>query len=52
MKEEKEYIQIRIEKSIKKDFFEKAEENSQTPSMLIRNWIKEYIKGDTKNDNI
>lgn len=37
-------LNIRIEKELRDEFKRIAEENAQTPSVLIRKWIEDYIK--------
>ena len=37
-------IQIRIEESLKNEFFSKCEENFQTPSVVLRGLIKKFIE--------
>lgn len=41
-------IQIRIEESLRDEFYEIAQSKAQTPSQLIRLWINEYIKENKK----
>ncbi|WP_165820931.1 hypothetical protein [Pueribacillus theae] len=41
-------INIRIEEELRDKFKKIAEENAQTPSLLIRNWIEKYIKENQK----
>jgi metal-responsive CopG/Arc/MetJ family transcriptional regulator len=38
------YIQIKLPKELKQQFFDKAKENAQNPSELIRRWIAEYVE--------
>jgi hypothetical protein len=38
------HIQIRIEESLKNDFYSKCEENYQTPSVVLRGLIKKYLE--------
>ncbi len=38
--EKKAYIQIRVEDSLKNEFYSKCEENFQTPSVVLRGLIK------------
>ncbi len=37
-------IQIRIEQGLKDAFYKKCEENMQTPSLVIRKMIEDFIK--------
>lgn len=37
-------IQIRIEQSLKDAFYKKCEENMQTPSLVLRKMIEDFIK--------
>ena len=41
-------LNIRIEEGLRDKFKEVAEENSQTPSLLIRKWIEAYIEENKK----
>ena len=41
-------LNIRIEEKMRDEFKKIAVENAQTPSMLIRKWIEEYIKENKK----
>lgn len=38
------YITIRIEKELREAFHDKAKENAQTPSKLVRKFIEDYVK--------
>lgn len=40
----KAYIQIRIEESLKNEFYSKCEENFQTPSVVLRGLIKKFLE--------
>lgn len=40
---------IRIEEELRKEFRDIAEENAQSPSALVRMWIKEYIEKNKKD---
>ena len=42
--QKKAYIQIRIEESLKNDFYSKCEENYQTPSVVLRGLIKKFVE--------
>lgn len=46
IEEKKAYIQIRIEESLKNEFYSKCEENFQTPSVVLRGLIKKFVEGD------
>jgi metal-responsive CopG/Arc/MetJ family transcriptional regulator len=46
--EKAEYIHIRIEPELKKEFFELCEKQSVNPSELLRKKIKNYIKNNKK----
>jgi len=37
-------LNIRISEEMRDEFKELAEGNAQTPSILVRNWIEDYIK--------
>ena len=37
-------IHIRIEESLKNEFYEKCEENFQTPSVVLRGLIKKFVE--------
>jgi len=41
-------IQVRVDEKVRNEFYEKAKENAQTPSHLIRLWIDNYINDDKK----
>ena len=40
------YLQVKIPKELKRAFFEKAEQQAQNPSALVRKWVEEYLKED------
>ena len=42
-------LNIRINEELRKEFYEVADENAQTPSVLIRKWIEKYIKENKKD---
>lgn len=44
IEEKKAYIQIRIEESLKNEFYSKCEKNFQTPSVVLRGLIKKFIE--------
>lgn len=48
IEEKKAYIQIRIEESLKNEFYSKCEENFQTPSVVLRGLIKKFVEGKGK----
>lgn len=48
IEEKKAYIQIRIEESLKNEFYSKCEENFQTPSVVLRGLIKKFVEGEGK----
>jgi len=37
-------LNIRIEEELRDQFKKIAEDNTQTPSMLVRKWIEKYIE--------
>lgn len=37
-------LNIRIEEELRDQFKKIAEDNAQTPSMLVRKWIEKYIE--------
>jgi|LSQX01.2.fsa_nt_gb hypothetical protein len=39
------YFQIKLPRDLKDRFYEKAQENAQNPSALVRKWIVEYLEG-------
>lgn len=41
-------LNIRISKEMRDEFKKIALQNAQTPSILIRKWIEEYIKENKK----
>ena len=41
-------LNIRISKEMRDEFKKIAWKNAQTPSILIRKWIEEYIKENKK----
>ncbi len=41
-------INVRITEELRDKFKEVAESNSQVPSLLIRKWIEEYVKENSK----
>jgi len=41
-------LNIRIDDELKKEFYDVADGNTQTPSALVRKWIKDYIKENKK----
>ena len=43
-------LNIRIQQSLRKEFYDVAESRAQTPSILLRNFIKDYIKEKTKEE--
>lgn len=38
------YLQVKLPKELKQAFFEKAEQNAQNPSALVRQWVKNYVE--------
>lgn len=44
IEEKNTYIQIRIEESLKNEFYSKCEENFQTPSVVLRGLIKKFVE--------
>ena len=44
------YMQIRMPKEMKDEFQRIANENAQNPSQLVRNWIKDYIEENKKEE--
>lgn len=44
------YMQIRMSKEMKDEFQRIAKENAQNPSQLVRNWIKDYIEENKKEE--
>ena len=42
-------LNIRISKEMRDEFKKIASQNAQTPSILIRKWIGEYIKENKKD---
>ena len=44
VEEKNTHIQIRIEESLKNEFYSKCEENYQTPSVVLRGLIKKYLE--------
>lgn len=42
-------LNIRIGKEMRDEFKKIARQNSQTPSLLMRKWIEEYIKENKKD---
>ena len=42
-------LNIRISKETRDEFKKIAFQNAQTPSILIRKWIEEYIKENKKD---
>ena len=43
------YIQIRIEESLKNEFYSKCEKNFQIPSVVLRGLIKKFIEEENGN---
>lgn len=39
-------ITLRVEKEVKDEFYKLAEQNAQMPTVLIRNFMKDYIKNN------
>lgn len=46
----KESLTIRISKKLKEEFYSRCEENLQTPSIVIRSMIENYIKKTNKGE--
>lgn len=46
----KESITIRISKKLKDEFYKRCEENLQTPSIVVRSLIENYIKKTSKGE--
>lgn len=44
IEEKNTHIQIRIEESLKNEFYGKCKENYQTPSVVLRGLIKKYLE--------
>jgi len=42
-------LNIRISEEMRDEFKRISEENAQTPSMLIRKWIEDYIEKNKKS---
>jgi len=42
-------LNIRISEEMRDEFKKLAEENAQTPSMLVRKWIEDYIKENVES---
>ena len=42
-------LNIRISEEMRDEFKKQAEENAQTPSMLVRKWIEDYIKENVES---
>lgn len=39
-------IRFKLPESLKREFFALCEENSQTPSIMLRRWVSGFVAGD------